>query len=233
MTIHLLPALTPPINNPGTGRWYGVYPATVSDNQDPDGQGRVRVVLPWAPDGSESYDAWARLATTMAGNARGTWFIPEIDDEVLVGFGAGSPDHPYVVGALWNGQDAAPEAIDSDNNIRAIVSRGDIRIVFDDHDGAEVLTLSTPGGRKVTLSDAGQTLRVEDPLGNSVELASSGITVQTSGKLSMSASTIDISASTITANVPMSTFSGVVKVDTLLATTVVSSAYTPGAGNVW
>lgn len=230
---HGLPAVTPPINTPRTGRWYGVYPALVSDNQDPDGQGRVRVVLPWAPDGSQRYDAWARLATMMAGDDSGSWFIPEIDDEVLVSFGAGSPDHPYVVGALWNGRDAPPETIDAGNNIRAIVSRNDIRIVFDDHDGAEVLTLSTPGGRRIILSDAGQTLTVEDPLGNSVELAAAGITIRTSGKLSISASTIDISASMITANVPMSTFSGVVKVDTLLATTVVSSAYTPGAGNVW
>lgn len=229
----VLPALTPPVNAPTTGRWYGVYPALVSDNQDPDGQGRVRVVLPWAPDGSERYDAWARLATMMAGDDRGTWFIPEIDDEVLVSFGAGSPDHPYVVGALWNGKDGPPESIDAGNNVRAIVSRNDIRIVFDDHDGAEVLTLSTPGGRKVTLSDAGQTLKVEDPLGNSVEFAVGGITLNTSGRLSISASTIDISASMITANVPMSTFSGVVKVDTLLASTVVSAAYTPGAGNVW
>lgn len=225
--------LVPPINAPGSARWFGLYPGTVTDNQDPDGQGRVKVALPWSPDGHDRYDTWARLATTMAGSKRGTWFIPEVGDEVLIGFGAGSPDHPYVVGALWNGKDDPPETIDADNNIRAIVSRGDIRIVFDDHEGSEVLTLSTPGGRKVTLSDAASTVRVEDELGNSVEFAQAGITLRTSGKLSISASTIDITASTVKADVPMSTFSGVVKVDTLLATTVVSSAYTPGAGNVW
>lgn len=233
MTASVQSPFVPPINAPAAARWYGLYPATVSDNQDPDGQGRVQVVLPWAPDGSERYNAWARLATTMAGAERGTWFIPEVGDEVLVGFGAGSADHPYVVGALWNGKDDPPEAIDADNNIRAIVSRRDIRIVFDDHEGSEVLTLSTPGGRKVILSDADSTVRVEDELGNSVELAQDGITLRTSGTLTISASTVDISASTMKADVPMSTFSGVVKVDTLLATTVVSSAYTPGAGNVW
>ena len=225
--------LTPPINGPGSARWYGLYPAKVTDNQDPDGQGRVKVELPWAPDDSERYDAWARLATTMAGGDRGTFFIPEVGDEVLVGFGAGSPDHPYVVGALWNGQDDPPRSVDADNNIRAIVSRNDIAIEFDDHDGAEVLTLSTPGGRKVTLSDAAGTLRVEDAGGNSVELAASGITVNAAGSLSISASTIDVSASMITVSCPFSKFSGVVQVDTLIATTVVGSAYTPGAGNVW
>src|SRR5204863_851322 len=88
------------------GRWYGVYPALVSDIKDPDGQGRVKVTLPWSPDPSGAeYAAWARLATLMGGNKRGSWFIPDVDDEVLVCFEAGDPRRPYVVGALWHGKD--------------------------------------------------------------------------------------------------------------------------------
>ena len=63
------------------GRWYGVYPALVSDIRDPDGQGRVRLTLPWSPDtGGERYEVWARVATLMGGNNRGSWFIPDVND---------------------------------------------------------------------------------------------------------------------------------------------------------
>lgn len=232
MSLDLADSLTA-INQPHSARWFGVYPAVVTDNQDPDGQGRVKVALPWSPDASDRYDAWARLATMMAGNARGTWFVPDIDDEVLVSFGGGNPDHPYVVGALWNGVDAAPEEIAHDNNIKAIVSREDVRITFDDTPGGVTLTLSTPGGRTVTLADGDNSLKLEDPLGNSMELGPDGINITTATKLTVNASTIDISAATATVNSAMWTFSGVVKCDSSITPSVVGGSYTPGAGNIW
>src|SRR6266566_8102715 len=74
------------------GLFYGVYPATVSDIVDPNNQGRVKVRLPWSPDPAGStYEVWARLATMMGGNNRGSWFIPDKDDEVLVAFEGGNP----------------------------------------------------------------------------------------------------------------------------------------------
>lgn len=231
MTVVQNPLTT--INQPTSARWFGVYPAVVTDNQDPDGQGRVRVTLPWSPDSTDRYDAWARLATMMAGNARGTWFIPDVDDEVLVSFGGGNPDQPYVVGALWNGVDAAPESIDGDNNIKAIVSRQDIRIVLDDTAGDETLTLSTPGGRTITLADGGTSIKIEDPLGNSMEMSPSGINITTSAKLTINASTIDISAAMATVNSAMWTYSGVIKCDSVITPAVVGGSYTPGAGNIW
>lgn len=235
MTTDVYPrsGLTPPINTDEQPRWYGVYPAIVEDNQDPDGQGRVKVRLPWSPDGSDAYAAWARLATTMAGDRRGTWFVPDVDDEVLVGFGGGHPDHPYVVGALWNGKDKAPQSMDDKNAVKTIVSRKDIRITLDDTDGAVTLTLSTPGGRTVTLADGGSSIKLEDGNGNSLEMAPSGVTLTAASKLTVNAPTVQITGATGKVDAAMWTYSGVVKVDTLLATTVVSSAYTPGAGNVW
>jgi len=95
------------------GRWYGVYPALVSDITDPDGQGRVKVTLPWSPDtGGGRYEAWARVATLMGGPNRGSWFIPDVHDEVLIVFEGGDPRRPYVIGGLWNGRDSPPESMD-------------------------------------------------------------------------------------------------------------------------
>src|SRR4029453_3716534 len=95
------------------GRWYGVFPALVTDIKDPTGQGRVKVTLPWSADTSSSrYEAWARLATLMAGKNRGSWFIPDVDDEVLVVFVGGDPRLPAVIGGLWNGRDSAHESMD-------------------------------------------------------------------------------------------------------------------------
>ena len=215
--------------------YYGVYPALVTDIVDPDGQGRVKVRLPWSPDGNGgSYDVWARLATLMAGNDRGTWFIPDVDDEVLVTFAAGDPRRPFVVGALWNGQDTPPESMDGagENNIKSIVSRQGIRITLDDSSGQETLTLETPQQR-IVVDDGARSVEVTDANGNSIRMESSGITVSASAKVTINASTVEVSAGMVTVNAGMSKFSGVVQADTVITNSVVSASYTPGAGNIW
>jgi uncharacterized protein involved in type VI secretion and phage assembly len=218
------------------GRWYGVYPALVSDIKDPDGQGRVKVKLPWAPDADGgAYEAWARLATTMAGKGRGTWFVPDANDEVLVAFEGGDPRRPYVIGALWNGTDSTPETMDGGgNNYKKVIkSRNGVKITLDDQDGQESLKLETPGGQKLTLKDGPGSVQIEDSNGNSVKLESSGVTVTASAKVTVNASTVAVSASMVTVDAGMSKFSGVIKCDTLITNSVVSSSYTPGAGNIW
>ncbi len=216
-------------------RFYGAYPAIVVDLVDPDQQGRVKVRLPWAPDDNGGlYEAWARLATLMAGNNRGVWFVPDLDDEVLVMFEGGDPRRPYVVGALWNGQDAPPERMDSagDNNIKSIVSRQNIRITLDDSQGQETLTLQTPQ-QTIVLRDGDRTVEITDANGNSVTLDASGITLNTAAKVTVNGSTVEVSAGMVTVNAGMSKFSGVVQCDTLISNSVVSASYTPGAGNIW
>jgi uncharacterized protein involved in type VI secretion and phage assembly len=107
----------------------------VTNNIDPDELGRVRVEFPWL-ERSDSY--WARIAVLMAGKDRGTFFIPEVGDEVLVAFEAGNIRYPYVIGALWNGQDIPPETnSDGENNIRVIKSRSGHKILLDDKEGCE------------------------------------------------------------------------------------------------
>ena len=220
----------------GDGRWYGVHVAIVVDIKDPDGQARVKVRLPWSPDpDGKPWEAWARLATLMAGDNRGTFFVPDVDDEVLVAFQAGDPRHPFVVGALWNGKAKPPRSMDGAgrNDIKQICSRTGVKITLDDTSGTQKLTLETPGGTKVELSDGPSKLLAQDANGNSVELSSSGITVTSSAKVTVNASTAELSAGSVTVNAGMSTFSGVVKCDTLITNSVVSSSYTPGAGNIW
>lgn len=230
-----LPDLERSATGPG-GTFYGVYPATVTDLADPENQGRVRIKLPWSPDpGGAAYEAWARLATLMAGNNRGSWFIPDVNDEVLVAFEGGNPRRPYVVGALWNGVDAPPEQMDGagNNYLKTILSRQGVRITLDDTDGAVKLRLETPLGQKVTLSDGDLSVLVEDSNGNSIKLEAQGITITAAAQVKVSAATAQIDAGMVTVNAGMSKFSGVVQCDTLISNAVVSATYTPGVGNIW
>jgi uncharacterized protein involved in type VI secretion and phage assembly len=218
------------------GRWYGVYPALVSDVRDPDGLGRVKVTLPWSPDASgDRYEAWARVATLMAGGNRGTWFIPDIDDEVLVAFEHGDPRWPHVVGGLWNGRDAPPESMDGGgkNALKVIRSRNGVKITLDDTDGRERLVIETPGGQKVTLADGPSSIELADANGNVVRMEASGITLSTGTKLTIQAGTVEISSATVTVNAGMSQFNGAAQANTVITPSVVGASYTPGAGNIW
>jgi uncharacterized protein involved in type VI secretion and phage assembly len=217
-------------------RLFGLYPALVTSIKDPSGQGRVKVKLPWSPDGGgDSYEAWARLAVLMAGPNRGTWFVPDPKDEVLVGFEGGDPRRPFVFGALWNGSDAPPEKMDgAGNNFKKTIrSRNGVKVTFDDTDGQESLTLETPGRQSVTLKDGPGSVEVRDSNGNVVTLDSSGVTVTASAKVTVQASTVEVSAGMVTVNAGMSKFSGVVKADTVITNSIVAATYSPGAGNIW
>jgi uncharacterized protein involved in type VI secretion and phage assembly len=194
------------------------------------------VSLPWSPDpGGGRYEAWARLATLMGGNNRGSWFVPDVNDEVLLGFEAGDSRRPYVLGGLWNGRDKPPDSMDgSGNNYRKTIrSRNGVKVTLDDSDGRETLTLETPGGQRITLQDGPGRIEIVDSNGNSVKLESSGVTVTAAAKLTVSAGMVEITAGMVTVNAGMSRFSGVVQADTVISNSVVSASYTPGAGNIW
>jgi uncharacterized protein involved in type VI secretion and phage assembly len=216
-------------------RFYGVYQAIVTDIKDPDGQGRVKVKLPWSPDSGGGYAVWARVAVLMAGNNRGTWFIPDANDEVLVAFAAGDPRQPFVVGCLWNGKDAPPESMDSSgNNYKKVIrSRNGVKITLDDQDGKETLILETPSGQKLTLADGPSSVELIDAGGNSIKFEQSGMTINAPSQLTIKSGTIKVQAGMVQVDAGMSKFSGVVKSDVCLTNSVVGSSYTPGAGNIW
>lgn len=219
------------------GRWYGVFPATVSDIVDPDGMGRVKVLLPWSPDtGGGRYEVWARLATLMGGHNRGSWFIPDVNDEVLVSFEAGDARRPYVLGGLWNGVDSPPESMDGGgNNFRKVLrSRNGVKITLDDQNGQEQFIVETPGGQKIILKDGPGSVEIDDSNGNSMKFETGGVTINASSRVTVNAGgTVAVSAGMVQVDAGMSRFSGVVQCDTLIATTVVGTTYTPGAGNIW
>jgi uncharacterized protein involved in type VI secretion and phage assembly len=218
------------------GRWYGVFPATVTDIKDPDGIGRVKVTLPWSADtGSDRYDGWARVATLMGGNNRGSWFVPDVDDEVLVSFEGGDVRRPFVLGGLWNGVDTPPESMDGagKNYKKVLRSRNGVKITLDDQDGQEKMILETPGGQKITMKDGPGAVEIVDSNGNSMKLETAGITITAAAKVTVNASQVAVSAGMVTVDAGMSKFSGVVQCDTLISNTVISATYTPGAGNIW
>jgi uncharacterized protein involved in type VI secretion and phage assembly len=212
----------------------GVCTAVVIDNVDPDNSGRVKVRLgQLSGPGERGSETWARMSTLMAGDNRGTWFIPDVKDEVLIAFEAGDMRRPYVIGALWNGTNSPPETMDATNTRKLLRSRSGLKITLDDQSGQESFLVETPGGQRLLLKDGPGAVEITDSNGNSVKLETTGVTVTASAKVTINATTIEVNAGMCTVNAGMSKFSGVVQCDTLISTSVVSASYTPGAGNIW
>lgn len=163
----------------------GLQAGVVTDNEDPEGEFRVRVRLPLVNDGDEG--VWARVATLDAGAERGSFFRPEIDDEVLVGFLDDDPRAPVILGMLHSSAKAAPLAPSNDNHQKGYTSRSGIQLLFDDD--KKSLTLATPGGNKLLLDDDGRGITIEDQHGNRIVTSSSGITIESATALTLKAGT--------------------------------------------
>ncbi|MGZ9159486.1 MAG: phage baseplate assembly protein V, partial [Nitrospira sp.] len=178
-----------------------MFPAVVIDNVDPENLGRVQVQLPQMDESDQrSSKIWARMATLMAGKNRGTWFIPDANDEVLVAFEAGDVRRPYVIGSLWSAISSPPETMDANNNKKLLRSRNGVTITLDDQSGQERFIVETPGGQMVTLKDVPGSIEIRDSNGNSVTLEAAGIMVNASAKVTINASTVEISSGMVTVN---------------------------------
>jgi len=216
---------------------YGAHFATVVSVKDPANLSRVQVRV-YDVDGVADQDApiWARVAVPFSGNSRGAFFIPDVGDEVLVVFMNGDPRFATVIGGLWNGKDAPPEQIGGDRIDRwTIVGKAGTRIAIEEQSqGQATISLTTPNqAQSITIQEtAGGKIELS-AAGNTITLDTSGVTITTGAKVTVQASQVSVSAGMVQVDAAMSTFSGIVKCDTLIANTVVSTTYTPGAGNIW
>lgn len=208
-------------------RYFGVYPAIVTDLVDPERLGRIEVKFPWLGDDGDEVRAWATLLTPYADDDQGLEMLPEVDTQVVVAFEAGDLRRSYIIGSCWNGKEALPEAAAVPNNKRLIKTRSGSLLEFDDTVGAEQVTLSMKSGHKLVMSNSSQDVKVTHSNG-------CVITFTASGQINMQAnSTVDITAAAVNVHAAMAKFDGVVKCETLITNSVISPSYTPGAGNVW
>lgn len=185
----------------------GIAIAVVTNNEDKDDLGRIKVKYPWRDVEDETY--WARVMTFMAGGDRGGYFLPEVGDEVVVAFENGDIDHPIVLGAVWSQNMTPPENnSEKGNNRRLFKSRSGHYLIFDDQDGEE----------KIEIIDKTSNNRIViDSKENTITMTSDKDIVLSAdnGKISMSAQEIEMNSSQATsvtagADITMSASSGAI-----------------------
>lgn len=167
----------------------------VTNNKDPKGWGRVRVKLPTLTEAHESN--WARVVNPGAGQDRGLDCLPEVNDEVLVGFEHGDIHRPYIIGNVWNGRDPTPERVEDSVQkgkvrLRVFKSRRGHLIRFVDEDKGDSKTgiyVETAGGHRLSLNDSDRCIEIETTNGHTLMLDDSGqsIRLQSTGDLAIEA----------------------------------------------
>ena len=152
---------------------------------DPEGEDRIRVRLPMLEHPSGE-GVWARVACLDAGENRGTFFRPEINDEVVLGFLHDDPRHPVILGQLNSSQKPAPVVAEDVNHEKGIYTRDQLKLVF--NDDQKSITIETPAGNSLMLSDDEQAITISDQHGNKITLDSSGITLESASDVTINAS---------------------------------------------
>jgi len=161
----------------------GLHIGVVTDLEDPDNEFRVRVKIP-----SISMDedgTWARISTLDAGDTRGTFFRPEVGDEVTVGFFDNDPRYPVILGMLNSSAKTAGLTPANDNHEKGYISRSGIKMIF--NDDAKSLKIETPAGKKITVDEQGAIMSLEDENGNVMKFEAAGITMESAGNITLTA----------------------------------------------
>jgi uncharacterized protein involved in type VI secretion and phage assembly len=205
----------------------GLALGRVKDTADPQSRGRVKVNLV-----ATDMDIWAACVVPSAGTASGVNYgvalLPKNDEIVLVAFL--SPDQAFVIGSIWSGRDSLPDEASPVAQRYTIKTGAQTTMVFDDGDPS--FSVTTRDNNSITLTDADDSCTVQ--VGStSIHVTTSGVTIKTSASIELDTQSLTVSASSVTVNASTSQFSGIVQCETLITNSVVSSSYTPGAGNIW
>jgi Rhs element Vgr protein len=181
---------------------HGIHIGTVQKlDSDPSGEYKIQIKIPILQDNSDGI--WARMASFYNSNSFGTFFLPEISDEVIVGFINNDPSAPVILGSVYSSKNKAPYAFEAKNNTKAIVTRTKMKIEMDEE--KKVISILTPGNNKIIISDDAKSIQLKDQNSNTIEMNSSGILldsfkdvqINAKGKISMSSVTeIDMDAKT-------------------------------------
>ncbi|WP_339869884.1 type VI secretion system tip protein VgrG [uncultured Algoriphagus sp.] len=150
---------------------------------DPDGENRIKVRLPLISKDEEGI--WARFASPDAGNERGIYFRPEIEDEVIVSFINEDPRDPVILGMLHSSTKPSPFEEKDDNHEKGIVTRDKLKLLFDDD--KKTISIETPNGNKILLTDDEGAILLEDENGNKISMNSDGITIESAKDLILKA----------------------------------------------
>lgn len=140
---------------------YGVTPAVVTNINDPDKLGRVKVKI-LTLDIPDYETDFIRVMTPMSGSGWGFMFHPCVGDEVLVAYGGGDLSRPYVLGSLWNKNFKQPSEIKEENEIRMVKTKAGHQLIFDDKSDEESITLNTKKGLVIKLEDKKSLITISD-----------------------------------------------------------------------
>ncbi|HET6829189.1 MAG TPA: type VI secretion system tip protein VgrG [Ramlibacter sp.] len=150
---------------------------------DPGGEQRVQVSTPVMQ--AQTDGVWARLAKFYGSNTFGAFFIPEVGDEVVLGYLNNDPSYPVILGSLYSSKHTPPYALEAQNNTKAIVTRCKHKVEFDEQN--KIITITTPTANKMILSDQGKSIQLLDQNGNKVELTPSGISLDSPKNIQLTA----------------------------------------------
>jgi len=152
-------------------------------DSDPDSESRIKVRLPIISESEEGI--WARIATLDAGNQRGSFFLPEVGDEVIVGFINNDPRDAVILGMVHSSALPAPLTAEESNPQKGFITRSEMKLIFDDEKKA--FTVETPGGKKIILDEDGDTITISDDHQNKLMMDSDGIVIESLGKIEIKA----------------------------------------------
>ena len=211
----------------GVGAFRELHLARVLSTDDPESRGRIEIEI-----AATELRLWAPCLTLGAGRGYGVSMLPKTDEIVVVAFVGPDEDNAIVLGSVWSGDSAHPQDGRVVEDVYAIVTPGGVKVKIDDGNGPRV-DIETPTGAHLSITDDGGGEITVERGGESINLTASTISIVSSMTVEVQATQVDVSASMVSVDAGMSTFSGVVKCDTLIATSVVGTSYTPGAGNIW